>query len=80
MWGLSMIHQRVFKDFKTNDQTPRKDTTFHFNDDCLRSFQLLKERLIGAPIMRSPNWNLQFELMSDASDRAVGAVLGQTHD
>jgi hypothetical protein len=27
--------------------------------------------------MISPNWNLPFELMCDASDFAVGVVLGQ---
>ncbi|GKV37326.1 hypothetical protein SLEP1_g45366 [Rubroshorea leprosula] len=36
-----------------------------------------KEKLINAPIMVAPDWNLPFELMCDASDSAVGAVLGQ---
>ena len=29
------------------------------------------------PILQSPNWDLPFEIMCDASDYAVGAVLGQ---
>ena len=33
--------------------------------------------LTSAPIMQPPNWNLPFEIMCDASDYAVGAVLGQ---
>ncbi|XP_073120842.1 uncharacterized protein [Henckelia pumila] len=37
----------------------------------------LKERLVTAPILVAPDWNLLFEIMCDASDTAVGAVLGQ---
>ncbi|XP_048229302.1 uncharacterized protein LOC125369928 [Ricinus communis] len=42
-----------------------------------RAFELLKEKLTTAPIMVSPDWELPFELMCDASDFTVGAVLGQ---
>ena len=38
---------------------------------------MLKQTLIEAPILKSPNWDLPFEIMCDASDYAVGAVLGQ---
>ena len=36
--------------------------------------------LVSPPIMRSPNWNLPFEIMCDSSDYAIGAVLGQMED
>ena len=36
--------------------------------------------LVSPPIMRSPNWNLPFEIMCDASDYVIGAVLGQRED
>ncbi|GKD86629.1 reverse transcriptase domain-containing protein [Tanacetum coccineum] len=42
-----------------------------------KAFELLKEKLTYAPVIVSPNWNLPFEIMCDASDFAVGAVLGQ---
>ena len=42
--------------------------------------KLLKKELTSAPIIRSPDWNQPFELMCDASDYAVGAVLGQRID
>ena len=48
-----------------------------FDSDCLHAFQTLKQSLISAPIMQPPDWNLPFEIMCDASDYAVGAVLGQ---
>ncbi|GJU66035.1 reverse transcriptase domain-containing protein [Tanacetum coccineum] len=37
----------------------------------------LKKKLTEALILVVPDWNLPFELMCDASDFAIGAVLGQ---
>ena len=54
-----------------------KDQVFFFDEDCLLAFNVLKEKLVTAPIIVAPNWSLNFELMCDASDYAVGAVLGQ---
>ncbi|GJW46317.1 reverse transcriptase domain-containing protein [Tanacetum coccineum] len=54
-----------------------KDTPFEFDDECQKAFELLKEKLTCAPVIVSPNWNLPFELMCDANDFTVGAVLGQ---
>ena len=36
--------------------------------------------MISTPIVQPPDWNLPFEIMGDASDYAVGAVLGQRVD
>ncbi|GJW25533.1 reverse transcriptase domain-containing protein [Tanacetum coccineum] len=52
-----------------------KDTPFEFNDECQKAFKSVKEKLTCAPVIVSSNWNLPFELMCDASDFAVGAVL-----
>jgi hypothetical protein len=57
-----------------------KDVPFDFDDPCLKSFETLKNALIFAPIIQPPDWSLPFEIMCDASDYAVGAVLGQTKD
>ncbi|GJV03744.1 reverse transcriptase domain-containing protein [Tanacetum coccineum] len=54
-----------------------KDALFGFDDECQKAFELLREKLTCAPVIESPNWNLPFKLMCDASDFAVGAVLGQ---
>ena len=46
----------------------------------MQAFETFKKELIKAPIMVAPDWNLPFELMCDASDMAIGAVLGQRKD
>ena len=51
-----------------------------FYDDCREAFEILKKALISAPIVQPPDWNLPYEIMCDASDFAVGAVLGQCID
>jgi hypothetical protein len=57
-----------------------KDVPFIFTEECLQLFHTLKKALVSAPIMQPPDWYLPFEIMCDASDYAVGAVLGQSKD
>nr|GEU80877.1 DNA-directed DNA polymerase [Tanacetum cinerariifolium] len=45
-----------------------------------QSFPNIEEKLTEAPILIALNWDLPFELMCDASDFAIGAVLGQRHE
>ena len=54
-----------------------KDAKFIWDAGCQKSFEELKAYLITALIVRAPNWQLPFEVMCDASDIAIGAVLGQ---
>ena len=54
-----------------------KDAKFMWDEDCHRSFEELKAYLTIVPIVRAPNWKLPFEVMCEASDLAIGAVLGQ---
>ncbi|GJX51960.1 reverse transcriptase domain-containing protein [Tanacetum coccineum] len=54
-----------------------KETPFVFSKECVEAFNALKKKLTEAPILVAPDWDLPFEIMCDASDYAVGAVLGQ---
>ncbi|GKA61832.1 reverse transcriptase domain-containing protein [Tanacetum coccineum] len=73
------LDTRVIKDFskiaRPLTKLLEKDTPFEFDDECQKAFNLLKEKLTFAPVIASPNWNLLFKLMCDASDFVVGAVL-----
>jgi hypothetical protein len=46
----------------------------------LKAFKTLKKALTSASIIQPPDWSLPFEIMCDASDYAVGALLGQCKD
>ncbi|GKE18861.1 reverse transcriptase domain-containing protein, partial [Tanacetum coccineum] len=82
--GHAGFYRRFIQDFSKISRPMthllEKNTPFIFSDDCIRAFQTLKNRLTEAPILIAPNWDLPFELMCDASDFAIGAVLGQRHE
>ncbi|GJY28311.1 reverse transcriptase domain-containing protein [Tanacetum coccineum] len=73
--GLEVDKAKINVISKLSPPTNIKDTPFGFDDECQKAFELLKEKLTCAPVIVSPNWNLPFELMCNASDFAVGAVL-----
>ena len=54
-----------------------KDTKFNFDEFFQNYFEEIKSKLVEAPIMEKPDWSREFEIMCDASDFAMGAVLGQ---
>ncbi|GJU34371.1 reverse transcriptase domain-containing protein [Tanacetum coccineum] len=54
-----------------------KETLFVFSQDCIDAFETLKKKPTEASILVFPDWNLPFKLMCDASNFAIGAVLGQ---
>jgi len=71
------FYRRFIKDFaKPLCNLLNKDYVFNFDKDCMNAFETLKEKLTSASIIIAPNWKYHFELMCDASDYAVGAVLG----
>ncbi|CAN6700840.1 unnamed protein product [Malus baccata var. baccata] len=55
----------------------QKEVPFEFNEACEKAFNHLKDLLTTAPIITPPDWSIPFELMCDASNYALGAVLGQ---
>ncbi|GJX31008.1 reverse transcriptase domain-containing protein [Tanacetum coccineum] len=79
--GHAGFYRRFIQDFskiaRPMTHLLEKETPFVFSKDCIDSFETLKKKLTEAPILVVPDWNLPFELMCDASDFAIGAVLGQ---
>ena len=82
--GHAGFYRRFIKDFskiaKPLYKLLEKDAKFAWDEDCQRSFEELTAYLTTTPIVRAPNWQLPFEVMCDASDLAIGAVLGQREE
>nr|GEZ90597.1 reverse transcriptase domain-containing protein [Tanacetum cinerariifolium] len=79
--GHARFYHRFIKDFSkiTRPMTHllEKNSPFIFSNECIQAFWTLKDKLTEASILIAPNWGQPFELMCNASDFAVGAVLGQ---
>ena len=82
--GHAGFYRRFIKDFsqiaKPLSNLLVQGIPFEFDSQCLHAFSVLKDRLISAPIVVAPDWSFPFELMCDASDYAIGAVLGQKRE
>ena len=82
--GHAGFYGRFIKDFskiaKPLSNLLMQGVVFTFDEQCNQAFMTLKGKLISAPIVVPPDWASSFELMCDASDFAVGAVLGQKKD
>jgi hypothetical protein len=79
--GHAEFYRRFVKDF-SNITKPlthllQKDVAFNFYEKCLAACRTLKSALVSAPIIQPLDWSQPFEIMCDASDYAVGAVLVQ---
>ncbi|GJV57749.1 reverse transcriptase domain-containing protein [Tanacetum coccineum] len=79
--GHAGFYRRFIKDFSKISRPMthllEKNTPLIFLEDCILAFQTLKKKLTEAPILIAPNWDQPFEIMCDASDYAIGAVLRQ---
>ena len=82
--GHAGFYRRFIKDFsqiaKPLSNLLVQGIPFEFDSQCLHAFSVLKDKLISAPIVVAPDWSFPFELMCDASDYAIGAVLGQKRE
>ncbi|KAI3708571.1 hypothetical protein L2E82_37828 [Cichorium intybus] len=82
--GHAGFYRRFIKDFSTISKRLcgllLKDASFIFDEECVKAFNILKNKLVEAPILKPPDWTQPFEIMCDASDYAAGAVLGQKVD
>nr|GEW18055.1 reverse transcriptase domain-containing protein [Tanacetum cinerariifolium] len=78
--GHAGFYRRFIKDFSKISRPMthllEKNSPFIFSNECIPAFRTLKEKLTEAPILTPPKWDQPFELMCDAGDYAVGAILG----
>ena len=75
------FYRRFIKDFskisKPLCRLLEKDAKFDFDESCRSAFEEIKSRLVSAPIMLTPDWSNEFEIMCDVGDYAMRDVLGQ---
>jgi hypothetical protein len=79
--GHAGFYKRFINDFSkiTEPLTHllQKDVAFDFDKKCLAALWTLESTLLSAPIIQPPGLSQPFKIMCDASNYAVGAVLGQ---
>ena len=56
----------------------KKDIKFEWTPECQESLDILKEKMVTAPILVFPDWNKEFHVHVDASSIALGEVLAQS--
>nr|GFC17808.1 reverse transcriptase domain-containing protein [Tanacetum cinerariifolium] len=76
--GHAGFYRRFIKDFSKISRPMthliEKDTPLIFSEDCIKAFQMVKQKLTKAPILIALNWDLPFELTYDASDFSIGEI------
>ena len=82
--GLCNYYRRFVKDFakiaSPLNRLTRKSVSFVWDESCLCAFQEMKARLCSPPILAYPNFSQPFHLYTDASQHAIGYILGQVID
>ncbi|GKB01189.1 reverse transcriptase domain-containing protein [Tanacetum coccineum] len=76
--GHAGFYHRFIQDFskiaRPMTHLLEKETPFIFSSECRDAFETLNKKLTEAPILVSPDWDLPFEIMCDASDFEVEVV------
>ena len=82
--GLASYYRRYIHDFATIaaplHQLTQKGISFNWSQECTDAFNLLKQKLVQAPILAFPNFSTvasPFVFYTDASSIGIGAVLEQ---
>nr|GEZ56380.1 reverse transcriptase domain-containing protein [Tanacetum cinerariifolium] len=77
--GHANFYRRFIQDFskiaRPMTHHLEKETPFVFFKDCIDAFESFKKKLTESLILVVPDWKLPFELMCDASDFVIVAVL-----
>ena len=79
--GLCGFYRRFIRKFahisRCLSDLLKKGNPFIWTEEHENAFELLKQKLCEAPILTYPNLNEPFMLITDASNKCLGAVLAQ---
>ena len=82
--GFCSYYRQFVKDFagiaKPLHELTKNHQQFYWNENCQRSFEDLKNRVMGAPILSHPNYDRPFVLDTDASNNSIAAVLSNLNN
>lgn len=83
--GMVNYYRRFISDFSEitaalTDLLKTKSKVVKWTDEAEKSFCAIKERLVSAPILGSPDFTREFTIQTDASDVAVAGVLTQQQE
>nr|GFB65978.1 reverse transcriptase domain-containing protein [Tanacetum cinerariifolium] len=82
--GYAGIYRQFIQHFskiaRSMTRLLEKDTSFFFSKEYVEAFKTLKRKLTEAPILISPDSDLPFELMCNASDFSIDVVLGKRQE
>ena len=79
--GLAGYYRKFIENFsqiaKPLTKLTKKTEIFEWKNEQQIAFENLKEKLMTAPVLKYPDFNEEFNVTTDASDYAIGAVLSQ---
>ena len=82
--GLANYYRCFIRDFaslaKPLHRLTETGREFTWTLESNQAFQVLKQKLISAPVLALPNWSEAFVLDTDASETGIGAVLSQVQE
>ena len=62
------------------DELLKENQEYEWTDKCPTSFNILKKKLVRAPILQFPNWLIKFHVHIDASEIVIEEILSQPGD
>ncbi len=82
--GLAGWYHRFIPHFSTNaaplHALKQKKSTWIWEEECQRAFNIIKQDLTQAPVLLPPDFNRSFRVQTDASEIGLGAVLTQERE
>ena len=79
--GLANYYRKFIPNFSKTaspiNKLLRKNVKFKWTEECEKAFQSLKDALVNPPLLIYPDFSNPFNLTTDASNEALGAVLSQ---
>jgi len=72
-----MFYKKKNYYYGTITKLTKKTKAFLWIEECQKAWELIKQNYIEAPILISPNWQVEFHVHTNASLLAMGAMLSQ---